>query len=570
MRSRLPALLLSLATLLTAHHPAEAAQANLQTALASITTNDVLRHTRVLASDEFEGRAPGSRGEELAVRYVAEAFQRSGLEPAGTDGSWFQQVPLVGIRSTVKLHASRNSTTGTAATEEWITPQDFVGWSPRMTPRVSLAASELVFVGYGVVAPEFGWDDFKDVDVRGKTLVMLVNDPPVPDPKDPSKLDDAMFRGRAMTYYGRWTYKYEIAAAKGAAAALIIHETGPAGYPYFVVVNSWGRENFDLRSPDLNAGRLAFSGWLSLDRATRLLASAGQELTALKSRALSRDFRPVALGTSIHVEVTNSLREIQSRNVAGKLTGSHPERRDEYVVFTSHWDHLGRDDRLDGDKIFNGAHDNAIGTATLIELAEAFASLPRRPDRTLLFLSVTAEEQGLLGAKYYAEHPSFPLHRTLANLNIDGGNVVGRRRDIGVVGSGQNTLEDLLVTAAASQGRTVRNEEEPEKGGYYRSDHFEFAKVGVPALYTDKWSEVIEGTDSGYGKKRRDEYRDLHYHKVSDDVKPWWDLGGAVDDTRLYFLVGYDVAQTSHWPEWKPGSEFKARREESLRKAGRP
>ncbi len=542
----------------------------LEPGLSSITTNDLFRHTRALADDRLEGRAPGSPGEELATAYVAREFARAGLEPGAPDGTWFQPVPLVGIRSQVTAEFARIPTTSPAPgaapeTEAWQFPQDFVAWSPRMTNRITLPPSELVFVGYGIVAPEYGWDDFKDVDVRGKTIVMLVNDPPIPDPKDPAKLDDAWFRGKAMTYYGRWTYKYQIAAAKGAAAALVIHETGPAGYPYFVVVNSWGRENFDLRTPGLNADKLAVAGWISLDRARRLCTGAGREYDTLKQAALQRDFRPVSLGATLRFDVTNTLREVQSRNVIGKLTGAHPERREEFVAFSSHWDHLGRDDRLTGDQVFNGALDNAVGTAALIELAEAFGKLPKRPDRTLLFLSVTAEEQGLLGARFFAEHPPYPANRILANLNMDGANVVGRRRDVGVVGHGQNTLEDLLIEAAHTQNRTVRPEQEPEKGGYYRSDHFEFAKIGVPALYLDTGSEEIEGRPAGYGKQRREEYREQDYHKVSDEVKPWWDLAGAVDDAQLFMRVGYAVAQTSHWPEWKPGSEFRARREQMLR-----
>jgi Zn-dependent M28 family amino/carboxypeptidase len=304
-----------------------------------------------------------------------------------------------------------------------------------------------------------------------------------------------------MTYYGRWTYKYEIAAARGAAAALIVHETGPAGYPYFVVINSWGRENFDLESDNANADRLAVCSWISLDRARRLFTEAGTDLETLRRSALRRDFRPVPLGARITFEADNTLRAVRSRNVLGRLPGAHPERRSEYVVLTSHWDHLGSDDRLDGDRIFNGALDNAVGTAALLEIAQAAAALPRRPDRTLLFLSVTAEEQGLLGARYYAQHPPYPLHRTLANLNMDTANVLGRRRDVGVVGFGQNTLEDLLADAARTQGRTVRAEEEPEKGGYFRSDHFEFAKVGVPALYLDTSSTDILGHPPGYGNR---------------------------------------------------------------------
>ncbi len=464
----------------------------------------------------------------------------------------------MGIRSEVAATVRRGD-----AVETWQFPQDFVAWSP----RVEVRDSELVFVGYGVVAPEYGWDDFKGADVRGRTLVMLVGDPPIPDPADPSRLDEKMFRGRAMTYYGRWTYKYEIAAAKGAAAAIIVHETGPAGYPYFVVINSWGRENFDLRTPDRNAGRVAVAAWTPVERARRLFAEAGLDFAAQQQAALSRDFRPVPLGAKISFSVTNTLREVTSQNVIAKLPGGDPARRDEFVVFTAHWDHLGRDPKLEGDQIYNGAQDNASGVAGLLGLAAAFTKLPEPPARSLLFLAVTAEEQGLLGARYYVENPLHPLTRTLANMNMDSLNLFGPRAIAPVVGHGQSTLEDLLATAARTQGRTVVPEPDPEKGYYFRSDHFEFAKAGVPALYLGRDADDILGRDPGYGKRRREEYTARDYHKVSDEVKDWWDLRGAVEDVQLLFRVGHGVANAPAWPEWKEGSEFKARRIEALKGA---
>lgn len=543
---------------------ATAPAADFAVALSAINTNDLRRHIEVLASDEFEGRAPdGGRGEQLTVNHLADEFRRLGLQPGNPDGTFFQSVPLVGIRSEVATTVRRG-----AAVETWQFPQDIVAWSPRVEPRVEVRDSDLVFVGYGVVAPEHGWDDFKGVDMRGKTLVMLVGDPPIPDPADPAKLDEKTFRGRAMTYYGRWTYKYEIAAQRGAAAAIIVHETGPAGYPFFVVINSWGRENFDLRTPDRNAGRVAVAAWASLDRAQRLFTDAGLDFAAQKKAALSRDFKPVPLGAKVSFAVANTLREVTSRNVIAKLPGADPRLRDEFVIFTAHWDHLGRDPKLDGDQIFNGAQDNASGVAGLLGLAAAFAKLPEPPARSLLFLAVTAEEQGLLGAKYYAEHPLYPLTKTLANLNMDSLNTFGPRAIAPVVGHGQSTLEDLLATAARTQDRAVVPEPDPEKGMYYRSDHFEFAKVGVPALYVSRDADDIRGREPGYGKMRREEYTAKDYHKVSDHIKDFWDLRGAVEDVQLLFRVGYDVANASIWPEWKEGSEFKARRVESL-KAGR-
>lgn len=537
--------------------------ADLSVPLSAINTNDLLRHIRVLASDEFEGRASdGGRGEQLTVSHLVEEFRRLGLQPGNPDGTFVQRVPLVGIRSEVAATVRRGD-----AVETWTYPQDFVAWSPRVEPRVEVRDSELVFVGYGIVAPEYGWDDFKGVDVRGKTLVMLVGDPPIPDPADPAKLDEKMFRGRAMTYYGRWTYKFEIAAQQGAAAAIIVHETGPAGYPYFVVINSWGRENFDLRTPDRNAGRVAVAAWTPVERAQRLFADAGLDFAGQKRAALSRDFHPVSLGAQISFVVTNTLREVTSQNVIAKLPGADPARRDEFVIYTAHWDHLGRDPKLEGDQIFNGAQDNASGVAGLLGLAAAFTRLPEPPARSLLFLAVTAEEQGLLGARHYAENPLHPLNRTLANMNMDSLNLFGPRAIAPVIGFGQSTLEDVLAAAARTQGRTVVPEPDPEKGYYYRSDHFEFAKAGVPALYLARDADDILGREPGYGKLRREEYTARDYHKVSDEVKDWWDLRGAVEDVQLLFRVGLEVANGSTWPAWKDGSEFKARRVEALKGA---
>jgi len=531
----------------------------LRAALESITAADLLRHTAVLAADSFEGRAPGTPGEERTVRYLIEQFRRIGLLPGNPDGTYIQEVPLVGI-----------TTRGTAAFRAGGQeiplrfPQDYVAVSRRVVPQVDVVDSDVVFVGYGVVAPEYGWDDFKDVDVRGKTIVMLINDPQVPDPADPSRLDERMFKGRAMTYYGRWTYKYEIASAKGAAAAVIVHETGPAGYPFEVVTGSWGRENFDIATPDGNRGRVPVEAWITRERAEALFRAAGQDFEALKRAALRRDFRPVPLDAKATFRLRNTVREVRSRNVIARLDGADPARRNEYVVYTAHWDHLGRDPSLAGDQIFNGALDNASGTAALLELAEAFARA--RPARSVLFLAVTAEEKGLLGAKYYAENPLYPLERTLANINIDGVNPWGRTRDIVVVGQGNTTLEDVLEELARADGRVVAPDPEPEKGFYYRSDHFEFAKKGVPALYVDSGIEYI-GKPPDYGQRKRDEYTNRDYHKPSDEVKPDWDLSGAAEDTRLLFLVGHRVASGDRWPEWKPGTEFKAVREEMLKKA---
>jgi Zn-dependent M28 family amino/carboxypeptidase len=524
-----------------------ARQADPNAAAGAMSQEGLLAHIRALSSDEFEGRSPGSRGEELTVSYLETQFKQLGLKPGNPDGTYFQAVPLAGITSVPVASAKVG---GKAIS---FTPgKDFVGVSRRYAPKTEVKDSDIVFVGYGVVAPEYGWDDYKGVDVRGKTIVMLVNDPPAP----------GLFKDKAMTYYGRWTYKYEIASEKGAAAALIIHETGPAGYPFEVVSGSWGHENFDLQSTDGNVKRVGVEGWMSLDKAKELLAASGEDFDTLKKAAAIKEFKPVALKGKANITVTNTVRNIDSRNVVGRLEGF--EKPDEYVIYTAHWDHLGRDTKLEGDQIFNGAIDNASGTAALLELAKAFTRLDPKPKRSILFLSVTAEEQGLLGAKYYGTHPLYPLNKTLANINMDGVNQWGKTKDLVVVGLGNTTLDDTLAAAAKARDRVLLGDAEPEKGHYYRSDQFEFAKVGVPALYTDSGIDYV-GKPKDFAKTVRDAWTNTDYHKVTDEIKPTWDLTGAIEDLKLLFDVGFSVMQADKWPEWKPGAEFKALREASLK-----
>src|SRR5687767_12437664 len=533
--------------------------AELKSAFDSITANDIMQHTKVLATDEYEGRGPGTKGEELTVKYLIDQYQRIGLKPGNPDGTYVQKVPLVGFTG-----APTASFTVGSKQINLTFPQDYVAVSRRFVPESKVENSDIVFVGYGVVAPEYGWDDYKGLDVRGKTIVMLINDPQVPGAGDPASLDDKMFKGKAMTYYGRWTYKYEIASQKGAAAAIIIHETGPVGYPYEVVKGSWSRENFDIQTPDKNVGRVAVESWITLERAKELFTAGGQDFDSLKKAAVTKEFKPVTLNAKANFDVKNTLREINSANVLAKLEGSDPALKNEYVVYSAHWDHLGRDPKLQGDQIFNGALDNATGTAVLLEIAEAFTKLPTPPKRSILFLAVTAEEKGLLGTKFYGENPLYPLNKTLANINMDGVNQWGRTKDITMVGDDNSTLIDLLREVASAQGRTVNPDPESEKGFYYRSDDFECAKQGVPALYTDS-GVTYEGKDSTFSKQKRDEYTDKDYHKVSDQIKPDWDLTGAVDDAQLLTMIGYRVAQSDRYPEWKAGSEFKGKRDEMMR-----
>ncbi|MGQ0763773.1 MAG: M28 family metallopeptidase [Acidobacteriota bacterium] len=535
-------------TAVTATMPAE-----LKSGLDTITTADLMQHTKALSADEYEGRGPGTKGEELTVKYLSDQFQRLGLKPGNPDGTYVQKVPLAGFTG----QPTASFTAGDKKIDLKF-PEDYVAVSRRFVAQSKVENSDMVFVGYGVVAPEYGWDDYKGVDVRGKTIVMLVNDPAVPDANDATKLDDKIFKGKAMTYYGRWTYKYEIATEKGAAAAIIIHETGPAGYPYEVVSGSWSRENFDIVRPDKNMNRVGVEGWITTDRAKELFTATGQDFDALKKAAVSKDFKPVELKAKANITVNNTLREIQSNNVIGKIEGAG--KKDEYVVYSAHWDHLGLDPKLQGDQIFNGALDNASGIAAMLEIAEAFTKLGTPPKRSILFLAVTAEEKGLLGAKYYGENPLYPLNKTLANINMDGVNQWGRTKDITMVGDDNSTLIDLLREVSKMQNRVVNPDPEPEKGFYYRSDHFEFAKQGVPALYTDSGIDYI-GKDAAFSKQKRDEYTAKDYHKVSDEIKPDWDLAGAVDDAQLLMIIGYRISQTDTFPTWKSGSEFKAKRD---------
>jgi Zn-dependent M28 family amino/carboxypeptidase len=525
--------------------------------LPDLDSAAVLSDIRKLSSDEFEGRLPGSKGEQLTVAFLTEQFKAAGLEPGNPDGTWTQTVPLVGLTPEFAgpLVVKKGSKTQTFNVHD-----AFVPFSRQVADDVRLENSDIVFVGYGVQAPEFQWDDYKGVDVKGKTLVMLVNDPPVPDPANPNALDPKTFGGNAMTYYGRWTYKYDKAAEMGAAAAIIVHETDRAGYP-FTVVQGFGGERFNLITPDKNMSKAKVESWISIDAARTLFTLAGQDFNALKARAATREFRPVPLGLSASFALKQRMRTIESHNVIGKLTGADSSLKNEYVIFSAHWDHLGIGDPKKGDRIYNGAADNASGTATMLEIARAMKKTSPPPKRTILFLAVTAEEQGLLGSQYYAQFPLYPIEKTLADINLDDNlPMFGRTKDVIVIGLGASDLDDYLRQAAAEQGRVLVPDAEPEKGFYYRSDHFNFAKVGVPALDTDDGLEYI-GKPADFGKKKKDEYTNNDYHSPSDEVKADWDLSGLAEQGKLLMAVGYRVAQAGKFPEWKPGNEFKAIRD---------
>jgi Zn-dependent M28 family amino/carboxypeptidase len=496
--------------------------------------NAMKPHIQKLASDEMEGRAPGGKGEELATTYISDFFKSIGLK------TQFQAVPMIGITSSV----SPLKLSGKGGSRSLKYRDEFMAWSKQEKDSISTAA-DLVFCGYGVVAPEYQWNDFKD-DVKGKIIVVLINDPQLE--------DQTKFGGKAMTYYGRWTYKFEEAARQGAAGALIIHETPFAGYGWEVVRDSWFGEQFDIVRGDKGASTVPLQGWITKDVAVSLFKAAGYDFDDLKKKALQQDFKPIPLGIKASVDIKNTRRRVDSKNVIGVLEGS--EKPDEYVIFTAHWDHLGIDKTLKGDQIFNGAVDNASGVASIMEIARAAAHIQPRPKRSLMFMAVTGEEQGLLGSEYYADNPIVPLHKTLANLNIDEANVFGHdNNQIQVIGYGYTTLEDILKEVAARQGRTVVPNPEPEKGGFFRSDHFSLAKKGVPAL--DTKSITVEDLNA-FEKSR--------YHKPSDEYDPGWDMTIAAKDADAFLEIAVRVANGDKWPEWKPGTEFRAIREESLKK----
>jgi len=518
---------------------------------AVISADSLLADIRILASDSLLGRAPGTLGEDRTVVFLEQRFRALGLGPGNPDGSYIQKVPLVGITPdpSTSLTFERSGARRTLKFKD-----DVVAWTKRVADSAGVSRSPVLFVGYGIEAPEFTWDDFKGLDATGKTLIMLVNDPPL--------ADSTQFGGRAMTYYGRWTYKYEQGMRHRAGAVLIVHETEPAGYPFAVVQGKTG-EQFDLVTPDKNQRRAAIEGWISLDQAKALFRMAGLNFDAEKGKAATREFKPVDLGVTASMTIKNRLRTVDSRNVVARLEGSDPARKNEYVIYTAHWDHFGVGDPVNGDSIYNGALDNASGTAALLSLARAFKALSAPPKRSILFLAVTAEEQGLVGSQYYSIAPLHPLSKTIADINIDGLNLAGQTRDLTVIGLGASELDDYIRDAASEQGRTLRPDPEPEKGYYYRSDHFNFAKQGVPALYTEAGVDYV-GKPADYGMKVRERYVAEDYHKPSDEVKPGWDLSGAVDDLKLLFTVGVRVADAARYPEWRPGNEFRAIREKQL------
>lgn len=507
------------------------------------------RYFEKVASDEMQGRAPATEGEKRTVAYLETEFKRLGLT-AYKNGSYRQAVPVVQIDP---VSVSSMTLTGDKTAADLVYKTDMMAWSTRMVPEIKVENSEMVFAGYGIVAPEYNWNDYKDLDVKGKTVVVLVNDPGF------ATQDPALFTGNAMTYYGRWTYKYEEAARQGAAMLLIVHETEAASYGWNVVAGT-SPIRFELADANKNMHKAQVEGWLSLDAAERLFAANGSSLKQMKAKALKPDFRAIPLNAKASIRIKNNLREIDSNNVIGFIPGS--KKPDEAVIYMAHWDHFGLDFSRSDDKIFNGAQDNAGGIAGLLALAEKFKQGPA-PERSIAFVAVTAEERGLLGSRWYAEHPLFPVNKTVAGINMDIMNVYGPMRDVMVFGYGSSELEPILGKYAKAQNRYIAPEPTPQDGFYYRSDHFNLAKKGVPMLYARGGIDSVEhGKD--WGLAQRKNYVSAYYHKVNDEFDPNWDLRGSQQDLFLFYQVGLEVANSQSWPNWLPGKEFKAIRDQSL------
>jgi hypothetical protein len=514
-------------------------------AAAVITPDGLLAPIKELASDGYAGRLPGTPGEEKSVAYIIAQCKKIGLEPGAPDGGWIQKVPLWGTHSqgSLRITAGGKPISITAG-------QDYFAYSVLPDQTIEAQKSGLAFVGYGATAPEYHWDDYASVDVHGKTVIILNGDPPVADVHDASKLDEKMFLGRALTYYGRTGTKYDNAYAHGAIAVILVSATRRAGGAAYQNVS---RENMIL-ADSADRKRIRAQVMMGMDPMKAIFSAAGKDFEALRAAAAKPGFHGMALPAEASFEIHNQVRKFESANVLAKITGSDSKLKNEYVVYSGHWDHHGQV----GDKIYHGASDNAAGTAGVLELAAAFHSLHPAPRRTVLFLWPTAEEKGLLGAKYYVEHPLYPLRQTVANINLDyfSNWGWGRTRDFSIVGIGNSTLDDLTARAVARQGRELTGDTAPEQGFYFRSDHFEFARLGVPSIETTPGIDYI-GKPAGYGEKKRDEYIHHDYHQPSDVPKPDWDLTGAVEDLQILLQVGYDVAQADGRPTWKPGAVWR-------------
>ena len=510
-----------------------------------ITAEDFAARVKKISGDAFEGRKPGTIGERMTTAWIKDQFEQAGLKP-GDSGNWFQTVPMIETTlqdpGSVALDVSTKN-----GNERFAYRTDMIVNTLDASHDVAIEGSPIVFAGYGVVAPEQNWNDYAGLDVKGKTVIVLVNDPGW------GNGDDALFKGKALTYYGRWTYKYEEAARQGAAACLIVHETPGAGYPWDVVVNSWSGPQDALPPREDPAPHLPVAGWLTTEAALRLFAKAGADFDALKKGADVHGFKPVELDAKLSTQFKNRIDNLSSENVIGMIRGS--TRPDEVVVYSAHWDHLGKDASIKGDGIYNGAIDNGTGIAALIEIAEAFAHQSPPPQRSLLFTAVTLEEAGLLGSRYYVTHPAFPLDKTVADINMDALPILGPAKDIAVIGWGQSELDDYIKAAAVAEGRTIVPDETPEKGFFFRSDQLNFARLGVPVLYARSGLDLVDGGEEA-GRKRYADYTANRYHKPADEYDPDWDLRGVIDDVKAFYAVGKRLADEATFPAWKPDADF--------------
>lgn len=516
-------------------------------AIKAINDSSLTQYLSVIAADSLEGRKPFTNGETKTINYLKTQFEKLGLQPGNGD-SFFQEVPMVEIKSVPEdkmVLKGKNA----SLTLNYLT--DFVAGTRRVQDEVSMNNSQLVFAGYGIVAPEYGWNDYANLDVKGKTVVVLIN--------DPGFADSTLFKGKNMTYYGRWTYKFEEATRQGATGIIIVHDTEPAAYPWTVVRSGWSKSKLTLQSEDNGMSRAVVEGWITLDKAKQLFVLDGKSFDQLALSARKKGFKAVDLNITTSLKVKNTIKKSVTYNVLAKIPGD--KRKDEAVIYSAHWDHLGVGEKVKGDSIYNGAVDNATGVAALFEIASAFKKLPKAPGRTILFISYTAEEQGLLGSEYYAKHPVFPLDKTVANINMDMMGIAGKTKDIVVYGFGQSELEDYAAEAAKKQGRVIVPDPVPSSGLYYRSDHFNLAKVGVPSLFTGSGVDNIKNGRT-WGLKQVADFTKFRYHSPQDNFEAnTWDLSGIVEDVRMLFDMGYRISNETSYPKWKEGSEFKTIRE---------
>lgn len=518
----------------------------------SINESDLMKHTKVLSSDEFKGRAPFSEGEEKTINYLKNEFTKLGLK-AGNGDSFFQKIELMEVISKAPgqmiINRGNKKLVLTHADE-------YVAQTRHIAQNVSVKNAEFVFAGYGIVAPEYNWDDYKNLDVKDKFVIVMVNDPGY------HTKDKSLFTGNAMTYYGRWRYKYQEAARQGAAGIFVVHEDGAAGYSWNVVRNGWTGTEFYLKTENKNRDRAEIEGWINLDKARELFNLAGYDFDTELKKAHSGNYKGLNLGLTSSLKIENKIMESESNNVLAILEGS--KRPDEYIFYMGHWDHLGVDSTLSGDKVFNGARDNAVGIASILEIAEAFTKLKTRPERSIVFFATAVEEHGLLGSGHYARNPVYPLNKTVAAINIDAPNIFGKTKDLTLIGYGQSELDNYVKDAAKKQNRVVHADPTPEKGFYYRSDHFSFALAGVPAIYIKTGEEHTSQPDD-YMKNIVAKWTKDNYHQPSDEIDPdYWDLSGLVEDSQLLFDVGYKLSMNKDFPNWNPGSEFRETRKKSL------